>query len=313
MTDQQDTAKPGFFARLKAGLSKSAGALESVAGVFTNRKLDAESVADLEDALVRVDLGAGLSHRVAHAIAQGRYDMNIAPYDLRILLSKEIGRILKPSEKPFAIDRAKQPFVVLVAGVNGTGKTTTIGKIASRLKKDGLKIVMAAGDTFRAAAIEQLQVWGERTGSEVISREAGGDAAGLAFDALARAREQKADVLLIDTAGRLQNKAGLMAELEKIVRVIKKLDASAPHAVLLVLDATTGQNALSQVEAFKAVVPLTGLVMTKLDGTAKGGILVALADKFGLPVHFIGVGEDASDLQPFEAQAFARALTGAAE
>ncbi len=313
MTDQQDTAKPGFFARLKAGLSKSAGTLENVAGIFTNRKLDAESVTDLEDALVRVDLGAGLSRRVAQAIAQGRYDQNIAPYDLRILLSKEIGRILKQSEKPFAIDRTKQPFVVLVAGVNGTGKTTTIGKIANRLKKDGLKIVMAAGDTFRAAAIEQLQVWGERTGSEVISRETGGDAAGLAFDALARAREQKADVLLIDTAGRLQNKAGLMAELEKIVRVIKKLDPTAPHAVLLVLDATTGQNALSQVEAFKAAVPLTGLVMTKLDGTAKGGILVALADKFGLPVHFVGVGEDASDLQPFEAQAFARALTGAAE
>jgi fused signal recognition particle receptor len=313
MTDQQDTAKPGFFARLKAGLSKSAGTLENVTGIFTNRKLDAESVAELEDALVRVDLGAGLSHRVAQAIAQGRYDQNIAPYDLRILLSKEIGRILKPSEKPFAVDRGKQPFVVLVAGVNGTGKTTTIGKIANRLKKDRLKIVMAAGDTFRAAAIEQLQVWGERTGSEVIAREAGGDAAGLAYDALVRAREQKADVLLIDTAGRLQNKAGLMAELEKIVRVIKKLDNSAPHAILLVLDATTGQNALSQVEAFKAAVPLTGLVMTKLDGTAKGGILVALADKFGLPVHFVGVGEDASDLQPFDAQAFARALTGAAE
>ena len=313
MTDQQDTAKPGIFARLKAGLSKSAGALENVTGIFTNRKLDAESVADLENALVRVDLGAGLSHRVAAAIAEGRYDMNIAPYDLRILLSKEIGRILKPSEKPLAIDRTKKPFVVLVAGVNGTGKTTTIGKIANRLRKDGLKIVLAAGDTFRAAAIEQLQVWGQRTGSEVIARETGSDAAGLAYDALARAREQNADVLLIDTAGRLQNKAGLMAELEKIVRVIKKLDASAPHAVLLVLDATTGQNALSQVEAFKATVPLTGLVMTKLDGTAKGGILVALADKFNLPVHFIGVGEDASDLQPFDAQAFARALTGAAE
>ena len=313
MTDQQDTAKPGFFARLKAGLSKSAGALENVTGIFTNRKLDAESVADLENALVRVDLGAGLSHRVAAAIAEDRYDMNIAPYDLRILLSKEIGRILKPSEKPLAIDRTKQPFVVLVAGVNGTGKTTTIGKIANRLRNDGLKIVLAAGDTFRAAAIEQLQVWGQRTGSEVIARETGSDAAGLAYDALARAREQNADVLLIDTAGRLQNKAGLMAELEKIVRVIKKLDASAPHAVLLVLDATTGQNALSQVEAFKATVPLTGLVMTKLDGTAKGGILVALADKFGLPVHFIGVGEDASDLQPFDAQAFAKALTGAAE
>jgi fused signal recognition particle receptor len=314
MTDQQDTGKPGFFARLKAGLSKSAGALgENLTGIFQNRKLDDETVAELEDALVRVDLGAGLSHRVAQAIAQGRYNMFIAPYDLRILLSKELARILKPAEKPFAIDRAKRPFVVLVAGVNGTGKTTTIGKIAHRLKQNGLKVVMAAGDTFRAAAIEQLRVWGERTSSEVVARETGSDAAGLAYDALARAREVKADVLLVDTAGRLQNKAGLMAELEKIVRVIHKLDASAPHAVLLVLDATTGQNALSQVEAFKATVPLSGLVMTKLDGTAKGGILVALADKFGLPVHFIGVGEDVGDLQPFDAAAFARALTGAAE
>jgi fused signal recognition particle receptor len=312
MTDQQGTSKPGFFARLKAGLSKSTGALgENLTGIFTNRKLDASTVAELEDALVRADLGAGLSHRVAEAIAQNRYDQNISDWDLRIILAKELGRILKASEKPLAIDRSKQPYVVLVAGVNGTGKTTTIGKIANRLKKDGLKIVLAAGDTFRAAAIEQLQVWGERTGSEVVAREAGGDAAGLAFDALARARDQKADVLLIDTAGRLQNKAGLMAELEKIVRVIKKLDPSAPHAVLLVLDATTGQNAISQVEAFKAIVPLTGLVMTKLDGTAKGGILVALADRFALPVHFVGVGEDASDLQPFDAQAFANALTGA--
>ena len=202
--------------------------------------------------------------------------------------------------------------MVLVAGVNGTGKTTTIGKIAKRLAKDGLRVVLAAGDTFRAAAIEQLQIWGERTNSEVISRPTGSDAAGLAFDAVLRARTIGADVVLIDTAGRLQNKAGLMAELEKIVRVLKKVDDSAPHAVLLVLDATTGQNALSQVEAFKAAVPLTGLVMTKLDGTAKGGILVTLADRFGLPVHFIGVGEEAEDLQVFDAQAFANALTGAA-
>lgn len=313
MSDQQDKAKPGFFARLKVGLSKSAGTLGEGLSVFTKRKLDAETIADLEDALVRVDLGTDLSRRIAQAIARDRYDMNIAPYDLRIILAAEIARILKPSEKPLAVDRARAPFVILVAGVNGTGKTTTIGKIAARLRQDGLKVVLAAGDTFRAAAIEQLQIWGERVGAEVVARPEGGDAAGLAYDALARAREQKADVLLIDTAGRLQNKAGLMAELEKIVRVIKKLDASAPHAVLLVLDATTGQNAISQVEAFKAAVDLTGLVMTKLDGTAKGGILVALADRFGLPVHFIGVGEEATDLQPFDAQAFAKALTGAAE
>jgi fused signal recognition particle receptor len=312
MSDEKEKSAGGFFARLKAGLSKSASALgEGLTGIFTKRKLDAETVADLEDALVRVDMGAGLAHRVAAAVAQGRYDQNIAPYDLRIILADELTRLLKPSEKSFAIDRSRTPFVVLVAGVNGTGKTTTIGKIAARLHNDGVKVVLAAGDTFRAAAIEQLQIWGARSGSEVVFRNAGADAAGLAFDALAQAREQKADVLLIDTAGRLQNKAGLMAELEKIVRVIKKLDPSAPHAVLLVLDATTGQNALAQVEAFRATVPLTGLVMTKLDGTAKGGILVALADRFGLPVHFIGVGEEAGDLQPFDARAFANALTGA--
>lgn len=314
MTDTQDTEKRGFFARLKAGLTKSTTTLgDGLTGIFMNRKLDASTIAELEDALVKVDIGAGLSHRIAQAIAQNRYDQNISDWDLRIILGRELAQILKPSEKLFAVDRAKTPFVVLVAGVNGTGKTTTIGKLANRLRKERLKVVMAAGDTFRAAAIEQLQIWGERTGAEVIARETGADAAGLAYDALARARELKADVLLIDTAGRLQNKAGLMAELEKIVRVIKKLDQTAPHAVLLVLDATTGQNAIAQVEAFKATVPLTGLIMTKLDGTAKGGILVALADKFGLPVHFIGVGEDVSDLQPFDAKAFARALTGAAE
>ncbi|HKD21975.1 MAG TPA: signal recognition particle-docking protein FtsY [Rhizomicrobium sp.] len=314
MSDRQDASKPGFFARLKAGLSKSSTALsEGLTGVLMNRKLDASTIVELEDALVKVDIGAGLSHRIGQAIAQNRYDQNISDWDLRIVLAAELAKFLKQSEKPFAVDRGKAPFVVLVAGVNGTGKTTTIGKLANRLRKDGFKVVLAAGDTFRAAAVEQLQVWGERTGSEVIARETGADAAGLAFDALARARELKADVLLIDTAGRLQNKAGLMAELEKIVRVIRKLDDTAPHAVLLVLDATTGQNALTQVEAFKATVPLTGLIMTKLDGTAKGGILVALADRFGLPVHFIGVGEGVGDLQPFDAKAFSRALTGAAE
>lgn len=305
-------ARPGFFARLKAGLSKSANALgDNIAGIFTKAKLDAQTIGELEEALVRADLGAGLSARVAAEIAKSRYDQNISDYDLRIILAAELARILKSSEKPLAIDRNHKPFVVLVAGVNGTGKTTTIGKLAKRLAQEGHKVVLAAGDTFRAAAIEQLQVWGQRTGAEVVARAAGADAAGLAYDSLAKARDEKADVLLIDTAGRLQNKAGLMAELEKIVRVIKKLDATAPHAVLLVLDATTGQNAVAQVEAFKAVVPLTGLVMTKLDGTAKGGILVALADRFGLPVHFIGIGEGADDLQPFEAQAFANALTGA--
>jgi len=303
---------PTLLERLKEGLARSTGGLsDNLAGVFTRRKLDAQTVGELEEALIRADMGASLAARIAGAIAKGRHDAEIAPADLRALLSAEIARVLKPVEQPFAIDRTKKPFVVLVAGVNGTGKTTTIGKIAKRLSKDGLKVVLAAGDTFRAAAIEQLAVWGARAGAEVVSGAAGTDAAGLVYSALERARGSHADVLLIDTAGRLQNKAGLMAELEKIARVIKKLDATAPHAVLLVLDATTGQNALSQVEAFKGAVPLTGLIMTKLDGTAKGGILVALADRFALPVHFIGVGEAAEDLQPFQAEAFARALTGA--
>jgi len=301
-----------FFERLKSGLSRStAGLSDSLTGVFTKRPLDKDTVAEFEEALIRADLGAGFASKLAAQVANGRYDTLISTKEVRDILSAEIGKVLKKVEKPLAIDKDKKPYVILVAGVNGTGKTTTIGKIAKRLTDSGHKVLLAAGDTFRAAAIEQLTVWGERTNSQVVSRPAGSDAAGLAFDAVEQARKTGADVVLIDTAGRLQNKAGLMSELEKIVRVIGKLDASAPHSTLLVLDATTGQNALSQVEAFKAAVPLTGLVMTKLDGTAKGGILVALAEKFGLPVHFIGVGEAASDLQPFDAQAFANALTGA--
>jgi fused signal recognition particle receptor len=313
MTETVTTEKPGFFSRLKQGLSRSATALgDNLTGLFTKKKLDAQTVSELEDALVRADLGTELAARVAGAVAKGRYDSEISESELRAVLAREITSLLEPVAKPLAIDRSKTPYVVLVAGVNGTGKTTTIGKLSQRLARDGFKIVLAAGDTFRAAAIEQLQIWGTRTGAEVISRAPGADAAGLAYDAVARARAIGADVVLIDTAGRLQNKTGLMAELEKIVRVLRKLDTTAPHAVLLVLDATTGQNALSQVEAFKAAVPLTGLIMTKLDGTAKGGILIALADRFALPVHFIGVGEEADDLQPFDASAFAKALTGAA-
>jgi fused signal recognition particle receptor len=301
-----------LFERLKEGLSRStAGLSDTLTGVFANRKLDASTLAELEEALIRADLGAAQADTITQAIAKDRYDAAISDYDLKRLLSAEITKILKPVERPLAVDRAKAPFVVLVAGVNGTGKTTTIGKLAKHLARERLEVVLAAGDTFRAAAIEQLQIWGARIGAEVVAGAQGADAAGLAFDALTRARASKADVLLIDTAGRLQNKAGLMAELEKIVRVIRKVDASAPHAVLLVLDATTGQNAIQQVEAFKNAVPLTGLVMTKLDGTAKGGILVALAAKFGLPIHFIGVGEGEDDLQPFSAENFAKALTGA--
>lgn len=299
-----------FFEKLKAGLAKSAGSIGLDA--LVKKKLDAVSLAELEEALIRADLGAAQAKAITRAIGEGRYDSDVSTYDLRRVLADEIVKILKPVAKPLLIDPASKPFVILVAGVNGTGKTTTIGKIAAKLSREGHKVVLAAGDTFRAAAIEQLQVWGTRAGAEVVSREAGGDAAGLCFDAYTRARQSGADVLLIDTAGRLQNKVGLMAELEKIARVLKKQDATAPHATLLVLDATTGQNALSQVQAFAAATSLSGLVMTKLDGTAKGGILVALAGKFGLPVHFIGVGEREEDLQPFDAETFAKALTGAA-
>jgi fused signal recognition particle receptor len=301
-----------LFERLKEGLSRStAGLSDNITGIFTNRKLDAGSIAELEEALIKADLGAAQADRIVQAIAKDRFDVSISDYDLKRLLAAEIGKILKPVQKPLTVDKAKSPFVILVAGVNGTGKTTTIGKLGKRFARDRLKVMFAAGDTFRAAAIEQLKIWGERIGADVIAGAAGGDAAGLAYDALEKARAQKADVLLIDTAGRLQNKAGLMAELEKIIRVIKKVDPTAPHAVLLVLDATTGQNAIAQVDAFKNTAALTGLIMTKLDGTAKGGILVALAAKFGLPVHFIGVGEGEDDLQVFDAENFAKVLTGA--
>jgi len=296
---------PTFMERLKTSLSKT-----GLGAILTKKKLDADAVAELEEALIKADMGTGPAKKIAAAVAKGRYDAEITGPELRQVLADEIAAVLQPVEKPLTMDETKKPFVILVAGVNGTGKTTTIGKMAKRLTEEGAKVTLAAGDTFRAAAIEQLKVWSERARAGFVSTKAGGDAAGLAFEALEKARADGSDILLIDTAGRLQNKSGLMAELEKIARVIKKLDTTAPHAVLLVLDATTGQNALSQVEAFGQAVPLTGLVMTKLDGTARGGILVALAARFGLPVHYIGVGEGEDDLQPFRAQAFAKALVG---
>jgi fused signal recognition particle receptor len=301
---------PTFLERLSSGLAKQGGLSSSLVDVFTRKKLDAATVAKLEEALIAADMGTGPAAKLAAAVAKGRYDSDISEKDVRAILAQEIAAMLAPVEKPLTIDEARKPFVILVAGVNGTGKTTTIGKIARRLVKGGAMVTLAAGDTFRAAAVEQLRVWAERAGAGFVSTKAGGDAAGLAFEALEKARADGADILIIDTAGRLQNKAGLMAELEKIARVIKKLDADAPHAALLVLDATTGQNAIRQVEAFQQAVPLTGLIMTKLDGTARGGILVALAARFGLPVHYLGVGEGEEDLQPFQAEAFARALVG---
>jgi fused signal recognition particle receptor len=309
---EPSAARPGLFARLKAGLSRTATQLSSgLSGILTRKRLDAETVQAMEDALIRADLGAALAHELASEVAKGRYDKEISESEVRGLLAAAIAKVLAPAAVPFRVDPAKRPFVVLIAGVNGTGKTTTIGKLAAKLKADGNEVVLAACDTFRAAAIDQLRIWGERAGARVVAGEPGADAAGLAFDALNEARAGKADILLIDTAGRLQNKTGLMAELQKIARVLKKQDPDAPHAAILVLDATTGQNAISQVESFQATVPLTGLIMTKLDGTAKGGILIALAHRFGLPIYFVGVGEGINDLQTFDALSFAKALTGA--
>ena len=300
-----------WLTRLTAGLSRSSSAISrGVTDIFTKRKLDAAALDDLEDILIQADLGLGAATRVREAVGSGRYDKSIEPNEVKAILAAEVERILEPVARPLVVDRSKKPFVVLVVGVNGSGKTTTIGKLAAKFAGEGLKVTLAAGDTFRAAAIEQLRIWAERAGADIVAREQGADAAGLAFDALTRARASNADVLLMDTAGRLQNRAELMSELEKIVRVLKKVDAEAPHAVLLVLDATVGQNALSQVEIFGRTAGVTGLVMTKLDGTARGGILVAIAEKFALPVHYIGVGEGVDDLEPFAARDFAAAIAG---
>jgi fused signal recognition particle receptor len=265
---------------------------------------------DLEDILIRSDLGVATATKITKAVGKNRYDKMIDVDEVKAILASEVEQVLAPLALPLVIDPAAKPFVVLIVGVNGSGKTTTIGKLALKLTQEGKKVMLAAGDTFRAAAIEQLRIWGERLGCPVIAREQGSDAAGLAFDAIKAAQAGQADVLLMDTAGRLQNRAELMAELEKIIRVMKKVDAAAPHAVILVLDATVGQNAMTQVEIFGRVAGVTGLVMTKLDGTARGGILVAVAEKFHLPVHFIGVGETAEDLESFEARDFARAIAG---
>jgi fused signal recognition particle receptor len=300
----------GWFARLKSGLARTSSKLsEGITSIFTKRKLDAEMLEELEDLLIQADLGVGAASRITEALAKGRYDKDIAPEEVKTVLADEIERVLAPVARPLSIDPSHKPHVILVVGVNGTGKTTTIGKLAQQFRQQGRKTMIVAGDTFRAAAIEQLQIWGERTGSTVIARKVGADAAGLAFDALKEATATGHDVLLIDTAGRLQNKQALMDELEKLVRVLRKLDPTAPHDVLLVLDATTGQNALSQVDVFRERAGVTGLIMTKLDGTARGGILVAIAEKYGLPVHAIGVGEGVEDLQPFDAREFARAIT----
>ncbi len=303
--------KVSWWSRLSGGLAKTSQSIsQGVADVFTKRKLDALTLEELEDVLVRADLGVGAATRITKAVGQARYEKNIAPEEVRRILAQEVESVLRPVAKPFDIDEMKKPFVVLVVGVNGSGKTTTIAKLASKWTAEGKQVLLAAGDTFRAAAVEQLRVWGERFGAEVVSGPEGSDAASLAFDAIKLAKQNGADVVLMDTAGRLQNRVELMAELEKIVRVIRKAEPEAPHAVLLVLDATVGQNALQQVEVFERIAGVTGIVMTKLDGTARGGILVAIAEAYRLPIHFIGVGEGADDLEPFSAEEFARAIAG---
>ena len=309
--DTSPAQAKGWLGRLASGLSRSSTALtEGVASVFTKRKLDDEALQDLEDVLVKSDLGAATAMRIVETLSSRRFNRDIDAAEVREVMAAEIEAVLEPVARPLQLDLNHRPHVILVVGVNGSGKTTTIGKLAAKLHDAGLSTLLVAGDTFRAAAIEQLKIWGARTGSRVIFRESGADAAGLAFDAWNEAKSGGHDVMLIDTAGRLQNRVELMAELEKIIRVLRKQDPSAPHTVLLTLDATTGQNALNQVEIFGKMAGVTGIVMTKLDGTARGGILVSISEKFKLPVYFIGVGESVDDLEPFEAADFARSIAG---
>ena len=298
--------------QLRSGLARTSSALsDNLASVVTKRKLDEEMLDRLEEVLIKADLGVAMAARIRTRIASGRYDRGIDADQVRDILASEIADVLEPLAHDFALSAGARPHVFLVVGVNGTGKTTTIGKMAHVFRRRGLSVMLAAADTFRAAAIDQLKVWGQRVGAEVVAKQAGADPAGVAFEAFERACDEGEDVLLIDTAGRLQNKSDLMAELAKIVRVLKKLDANAPHGVILVLDATTGQNALNQVEIFKQIAGVSGLVVTKLDGTARGGILVAIAERFKLPINAIGIGEGLDDLKPFDAQDFARAIAGA--
>jgi fused signal recognition particle receptor len=304
-----DSGPKSWWKRLSGGLQRTAASLgSSISDLVTKRKLDAAAIEDLEGELIRADLGVDTATKIASVLSEGRFEKGVTPDEVKAVLAAEIEQALAGVAKPLAI--TAKPFVILVIGVNGSGKTTTIGKLATKFRAEGKSVLLAAGDTFRAAAIDQLKIWAERSGAAIMARAPGADAAGLAFDAVTAAKNDGTDVVLIDTAGRLQNRSELMDELHKIVRVIKKVEPAAPHAVLLVLDATVGQNALSQVEVFGKTAGVTGLVMTKLDGTARGGILVAIAAKFGLPVHFIGVGEGIDDLSDFSARDFARAIVG---
>ncbi|HEV2672978.1 MAG TPA: signal recognition particle-docking protein FtsY [Aliidongia sp.] len=301
----------GWLQRLKRGLGRSSAKLgEGITGIFARRRLDDETLDELEELLIQADMGMAIATEVTGRLRKTRFGQEVSPEEVRASLAEVIVELIEPIAKPLKIDRALKPHVILVVGVNGSGKTTTIGKLAKQYRDAGMAVHLAAGDTFRAAAVEQLKIWADRTGCPITTRPTGADAAGLALDALQAARAEGADVLLIDTAGRLQNRTDLMAELQKVVRVLKKGDPAAPHSVLLVLDATVGQNAHAQAEIFRELVGVTGIVMTKLDGTARGGVLVSLAERYGIPVHAIGVGETAEDLRPFEASSFARSLVG---
>lgn len=301
----------GFFSRLKQGLSRSTQKLgNNLTSVFIKRRLDDESLEQLEDILISADFGPEVAENVIESFRKTRFGSEVTDQEIKQALAEEISKILKPVAVPFQPNPDLKPHVVLMVGVNGTGKTTTIGKMGQFFTDQGLKVMMVAGDTFRAAAVEQLQVWGDRVGVSVISGKPQADAAGLAFEALKRAKNEQTDLLLIDTAGRLHNKSALMEELAKIIRVMRKFNETAPHSVLLVLDATTGQNAIEQVRIFKEMVDVSGLIITKLDGTARGGIVIALAEKFKLPIHAVGVGEKAEDLRDFSAEEFAKGLVG---
>ena len=301
----------GWLSRLRSGMSRSSKSIsDGVAKIFTNNRLDAETLGELEELLISADMGVATASQLVGSLERHRFHEEISPDQLREMLADSVAGILEPVAKPLVPDPDLKPHVILVVGVNGSGKTTTIGKLAKMYADDGLSVMLVAGDTFRAAAVEQLEVWGERAGCPVISGAPEADAAGLVFDAMKKARSKKTDVLLVDTAGRLQNKKDLMAGLHKIIRVMQKVDATAPHSCLLVLDATTGQNAHSQVETFREMVNVTGLAVTKFDGTARGGVLVALADKFAMPVHAVGVGEAIDDLRPFSPAIFADSLMG---
>ena len=301
----------GWFARLKAGMARSSERLNAgINTIFNRRRLDDAALLELEELLIASDMGIGIAAEVTEELRRSRFNQEVSPEEVRGALAEEVIRLVEPVMKPLRLDLGRRPFVILVVGVNGSGKTTTIAKLAKQYRDAGHDVMLAAGDTFRAAGVEQLQIWSERIGCRVVTRPPGSDAAGLAYEAFEQARAEGSDILLIDTAGRLHNKADLMSELQKIVRVLKKVDPQAPHSVLLVLDATTGQNAHAQAEIFREMVGVTGIVMTKLDGTARGGVLVSLAEKYGIPIHAIGVGETADDLRPFEARAYARSLVG---